>query len=119
MIGTNCSGIQSNVNAGPPAYTCNDGSAETAAVVDCVDWVEDCSGGALVGVGGVVVVMYGLSSCVMTSGTFCAVSDHGGLGFHWSMKSVGSALEPVVMPELTAAPSGSRVPLLIAPPLAE
>lgn len=51
--------------------------------------VLEGGGGALVGVGGLVAV-YGLSSWDTTSGTFCAVSDHGGLGFHWSMKSIGS-----------------------------
>lgn len=36
--------------------------------------------------------MYGLSSWWVMSGTFwTVVSDQGGLGFHWSMKSVGSA----------------------------
>lgn len=60
--GTNCSGIQSNEKAAPP-------------------FVELAGVGALVGVGG-VRAKYGLSSCWTMSGTFCVVSDHGGLGFH-------------------------------------
>jgi len=47
---------------------------------------------ALVGVGG-VVVMQGLSSWEdpkLSNEAFCADSDHGGLGFHCSIKSAGS-----------------------------
>lgn len=95
--GTNCSGTQSKLNADP----CPDKEPLAVADEDLGplrpedDKCEALTAMgviilALFGVGGVVVVMYGLSSCGPMSGTFCAASDHGGLGFHCSMNSVAS-----------------------------
>lgn len=92
--GTNCSGTQSKLNADDP---CPDNEADFGPLSStpakpprCAAFVVGVIIFALFGVGGVVVVMYGLNSCGPISGTFCAASDHGGLGFHCSMNSVES-----------------------------
>lgn len=95
--GTNCSGTQSKLNADPwpdkELLVTDFGPLSAPPVADKCDTFTAAVGViifALFGVGGVVVVIYGLSSWGPMSGTFCAASDHGGLGFHCSIKSVVS-----------------------------